>query len=228
MGPVGDGEDGTRPMRPYTSFLSATPERLIRWSERLLRCSLHLLRCSVRLLRCCGRCRSEVRPRSELATCYVLPTGEGKRRLRLRQVGAVAENPRELGTSLGPRTSDLGTLRGRTCMLVTGRLRVYARDWAAPRLCSKLGGLARMLAAARLRDWNTDWSADWSTLEHRLEHRLEPSADPSMRAELGGPCMRGAGRGRVCAELGGAVYARREKACFSMIFVDFQCFFCFF
>ena len=93
-------------------------------------------------------------------------------------------------------------------MLVTGRLRVYARDWAAPRLCSKLGGLARMLAAARLRDWNTDWSADWSTLEHRLEHRLEPSADPSMRAELGGPCMRGAGRGRVCAELGEAVYAR--------------------
>ena len=93
-------------------------------------------------------------------------------------------------------------------MLVTGRLRVYARDWAAPRLCSKLGGLARMLAAARLRDWNTDWSADWSTLEHRLEHRLEPSAAPSVRAELGGavyarswarPCMRGAGRGRVRA-----------------------------
>ena len=109
-------------------------------------------------------------PRCELRDPSLLPAtchyGEGKRRLRLRQVGAVAENPRELGTSLGPRTSDLGTLRGRTCMLVTGRLRVYARDWAAPRLCSKLGGLARMLAAARLRDWNTDWSADWSTLEH--------------------------------------------------------------
>ena len=106
----------TRPTRPYTSFLSATPERLIRWSERLLRCSLHLLRCSVRLLRCCGRCRSEVRPRSELATCYVLPTGEGKRRLRLRQVRLRRRIPGSWArtSDLAPRTS-APCAAGRAC-----------------------------------------------------------------------------------------------------------------
>ena len=97
-------------------------------------------------------------------------------------------------------------------MLEAGRPRTYARGGAAPRL------------------------------EHRLERRLEHTGAQTgaqTRAKCRSERARGAGRGRVCAELGEAVYARSWAVCapgvvvyarrgwkayFSMIFVDFLCF----